>query len=92
MNCPNCGRPLPMEAGQHAVVPSADIIDCPNCGARVSLETGQLYEGVSPEGRAEEQGGAPIPEQAPNSFSGETTVEGVMEEIEEKETDDKEQS
>jgi hypothetical protein len=85
MNCPNCGEPLPEEAGQHAVVPSADIVDCPNCGARVSLETGRLAAGVSPEGRAEEQGGAPIPEHAPESFSGETTVEGVMEEIEDKE-------
>ena len=92
MNCPSCDRPLPEEAGQHAVVPSADIVDCPNCGARVSLETGQLYEGVSPEGRAEEQGGAPIPEGAPESFSGETTLGGVMEEIADKDTDDKEQS
>ena len=91
MNCPSCGRPLPAAAGQHAVVPSAAIVDCPNCGARVSLETGRLADGVSPEGRAEEQGGAPIPERAPESFSGETTIEGVMEEIEEKETDDKEQ-
>jgi hypothetical protein len=85
MNCPSCGKPLPEEAGQHAVVPSADIVDCPNCGARVSLETGRLAEGVSPEGRAEEQGGAPIPEGLPNSFAGETTIEGVKEEIEEKE-------
>jgi DNA-directed RNA polymerase subunit RPC12/RpoP len=84
MNCPSCGQPLE-EAGQHAVVPAAEVIDCPNCGARVSLETGRLAEGVSPEGRAEDQGGAPIPEQAPESFAGETTIEGVMEEIEEKE-------
>jgi C4-type Zn-finger protein len=85
MNCPSCGQELPAEVGQHAVVPSAEIVDCPNCGARVSLETGQLYEGVSPEGDAEDQGGAPIPEGLPESFSGETTVEGVMEEIEDKE-------
>jgi hypothetical protein len=92
MNCPNCGQALPEEAGQHAVVPSADIVDCPNCGARVSLETGRLYEDVSPEGRAEEQGGAPIPERQPTTFAGETTVEGVMDEVESKDTDDKEQS
>jgi hypothetical protein len=84
MNCPNCGQLLE-EAGQHAVAPSADVIDCPNCGARVSLATGRLEAGVSPEGRAEDQGGAPIPEHAPDSFAGETTVEGVMEEIEDKE-------
>jgi hypothetical protein len=84
MNCPSCGQDL-FAAGQHAVTPSAGVIDCPNCGARVNTETGQLERGVSPEGRAEEQGGAPIPESAPESFSGEETVEGVMEEIEEKE-------
>jgi uncharacterized Zn finger protein (UPF0148 family) len=85
MNCPSCGNPLPEETGQHAVTPSADIVDCPSCGARVSLETGRLVEGVSADGRAEEQGVAPIPERVPEEFSGETTVEGVMEEVEDKE-------
>jgi hypothetical protein len=85
MNCPNCGEQLAGEAGQHVVVPSADVVDCPNCGARVNLATGQLAVGVSPGGRAEEQGVAPITEGLPESFSGEETVEGVMEEIEQKE-------
>ena len=85
MNCPSCGNPLPEETGQHAVVPSAGIVDCPSCGARVSLETGRLAAGVSPEGGAEDQGGAPISEGQPSSFAGETTVEGVMDEIEDKE-------
>jgi len=85
VNCPSCGQEIPAETGQHAVSPSADIVDCPNCGARVSLETGRIAQNVSPEGRAEEQGVAPIPEGLPESFSGEETVEGVMEEIEEKE-------
>ena len=85
MNCPSCGQELPAGAGQHAVAPDAGVIDCPNCGARVNTETGQLEQGVSPEGRAEEQGVAPIPEGAPESFAGEETVEGVMEEIEQKE-------
>ena len=84
MKCPNCGQPISGEAGQHAVVPDAEIIDCPSCGARVNMKTGKLAAG-SPKGHAEEQGGAPIPEGLPDSFSGETTLEGVMEEIEEKE-------
>jgi hypothetical protein len=85
MNCPSCGQPLPEGAGQHAVVPSAGIVDCPSCGARVDTAAGTVVEGVSPEGRAEEQGVAPIPEGAPESFSGDETVEGVMDEIEQKE-------
>ena len=67
------------------MTPTAGVIDCPNCGARVNTETGQLDGGVSTEGGAERQGGAPVPEDAPESFSGEETVAGVMEEIEEKE-------
>jgi uncharacterized Zn finger protein (UPF0148 family) len=85
VNCPSCGAPLPEEAGQHAVVPSAGIVDCPSCGARVNLSTGRVAEGVSAEGRAEEQGIAPIPEGEPESFAGEETVEGVMGEIEQRE-------
>ena len=84
MNCPRCGQDL-TDAGQHAVTPAAGVVDCPNCGARVNTETGQLEPDVSIEGGAEDQGGAPVPEGAPESFSGEETVAGVMEEIEEKE-------
>jgi carbon-monoxide dehydrogenase medium subunit len=61
------------------------IVDCPSCGARVDVAAGIVVEGVSAEGRAEEQGVAPISEGEPESFSGKETVEGVMEEIEEKE-------
>ena len=85
MNCPSCGQPLPAGAGQHAVVPSAGIVDCPSCDARVDTAAGTVVEGVSPEGRAEEQGGAPIAGGQEESFSGEETVEGVMDEIEQKE-------
>jgi hypothetical protein len=84
MNCPSCGKPLPEGLGQHAVAPGAAVVDCPNCGARVKLEAGRLETGVSPAGRAEEQGGAPITPGQPDTFSGEETVEGVMNEIEEK--------
>ena len=85
MNCPSCGNPLPEGLGQHAVAPAAGVVDCPSCGARVRLETGELETGVSPAGRAEEQGGAPIEAGQPEVFSGEETVEGVMDEIEQKE-------
>jgi hypothetical protein len=85
VNCPSCDQPLPEGAGQHAVFPSADVVDCPSCGARVDLASGKAFEGVSAEGRAEEQGVAPISAGEPESFAGEETVEGVMAEIEEKE-------
>jgi hypothetical protein len=51
----------------------------------VSLETGQVDETVSPAGRAEEQGGAPLVGGQPDTFAGEETVEDVLKEIEEKE-------
>jgi uncharacterized Zn finger protein (UPF0148 family) len=74
--CPNCGAPLPQEVGQHAVVPSAGVVECPNCGATVTLakaEAGDTGESV------------PVRGGEPESFSGHETVEGVMEEIDEKE-------
>ena len=85
MNCPSCGNPLPEGTAQHAVSPAAGVVDCPTCGARVRLDTGELEAGVSSEGRAEEQGGAPVEAGRPETFSGEETVEGVMDEIEHKE-------
>jgi hypothetical protein len=85
VNCPSCGNPLAEEAGQHAVAPSAGVVDCPSCGARVNLATGEVATGLSPAGRAEEQGGAPMETGRPETFSGEETIEGVMEELGEKE-------
>jgi endogenous inhibitor of DNA gyrase (YacG/DUF329 family) len=68
--CPNCGADLPAEIGQHALVPSAGVVACPTCGETVTL------------GRSDaDTGGGELDE----SFSGHETVEGVMEEIREKE-------
>jgi hypothetical protein len=85
VNCPSCGNPLPDAVAQHAVAPVAGVVDCPTCGARVRLDTGELEAGVSPAGRAEEQGGAPLEAGRPETFAGEETIRGVMDEIEEKE-------
>jgi hypothetical protein len=85
VNCPSCGNPLPEEVGQHAVAPSAGVVDCPSCGARVNLATGEVETGLSTAGRAEEQGGAPIEAGQPDTSSVEETIEGVMEEVDEKE-------
>ena len=85
MNCPSCGNPLPEGAGQHAVAPHAGVVDCPTCGARVNLATGQVEPALSPAGRAEEQGGAPIQTGQPDKSSLDETVEGVMDEVDEKE-------
>jgi hypothetical protein len=74
-NCPNCGAELPAEAGQHALSPSAGTITCPTCGATVNLEGPPGAEGGPPrEGPAD--AGAPV--------SGEETVAGVMDELEDK--------
>ena len=65
MNCPECGKEIPEEVGQRALVPLAGVVQCPSCGATVTL---------GKEGDGE-----------PESFSGHETIEGVMEEIREKE-------
>jgi DNA-directed RNA polymerase subunit RPC12/RpoP len=70
MTCPNCGKEIPEEVGQHAVVPSAAVVDCPHCGERVTLA--EATTPVDVEGRDLQ-------------FAGHETVDGVMEEIDEKE-------
>ena len=88
-NCPNCGAELPQEEGQHALSPSAGTIQCPTCGATVNLEGPAGAEGGPPrEGSA---GGEPVTTEASleaterqDYFSGEDTMAGVMEELEEK--------
>jgi len=88
-NCPNCGAELPQEEGQHALSPSAGTIQCPTCGTTVNLEGPAGAEGGPPrEGPA---GGEPVTTEASleateqqGYFSGEDTIAGVMEELEEK--------
>jgi uncharacterized Zn finger protein (UPF0148 family) len=70
--CPNCGAQLPAELGQHALVPTTGLVQCPTCGENVTLER--------PETTGGETGG-----QAEEEFAGHETIEGVMEEIQEKE-------
>jgi predicted RNA-binding Zn-ribbon protein involved in translation (DUF1610 family) len=77
--CPSCGAELPRETGQHAVAPSADAVVCPSCGATVRLGD----ESTGPEGDVTRATG-PGPTEG-DYFSGEETVSGVMEELDEKE-------
>ena len=78
MRCPNCGTDIPPEAGQHATVPTVDVMECPTCGASVrALDA----EGPGAE-RATEGGWG---EERPESFAGSETLEGVREELEHKE-------
>jgi uncharacterized Zn finger protein (UPF0148 family) len=86
--CPSCGAELPREQGQHALTPSAGVVQCPTCGATVTLEKPAARK---PEDAAattgdvrrsrESVGGE---EGAPETFSGEETVEGVLDELERK--------
>jgi hypothetical protein len=69
--CPSCGAELPAELGQHALVPTTGLVQCPTCGENVTLERPETTRGET--GEQEE------------SFAGHETIEGVMEEIREKE-------
>ena len=72
-DCPNCGAALPPELGQHAVTPVAGLVQCPSCGENVSLGgDGDAVEAV------------PDTSGDPEMFSGEETIEGVMDELADK--------
>jgi hypothetical protein len=75
--CPNCGADLPAEIGQHALVPSAGVVACPTCGETVTLDR--------PDAEGDDGDTPDVEGTGPESFSGHETVEGVMEEIREKE-------
>jgi endogenous inhibitor of DNA gyrase (YacG/DUF329 family) len=84
--CPNCGAELPEETGQHALAPSAGAVSCPSCGATVTLAGSDARQEVASGGDAAPAAAAPPGRGGePEYFSGEESVEGVMEELSEKE-------
>jgi uncharacterized Zn finger protein (UPF0148 family) len=74
--CPNCGADVPLETVQHALVPVAGVVECPSCGATFRLERPDTGADVE---RAE------TPPDVEEDFSGHETLEGVMDEVREKE-------
>jgi hypothetical protein len=74
--CPNCGSELPPELGQHALAPVSGLVRCPTCGETVTL--------TKPAAEDDDAAGAPDVAGETSTFSGEETLEGVMEELEEK--------
>jgi aerobic carbon-monoxide dehydrogenase medium subunit len=86
--CPNCGAELPSELGQHAQAPAAGVVTCPSCGATATLSRPGAQTGATePVGT-----GAAVPTSAPTpaeegeeSFSGQETIAGVMDEVRDKE-------
>ena len=86
--CPNGGRDVPAETGQHALTPSAGVVTCPHCGAEVTLDRPGAEaqdQTAAPSGNVERAEAAP-PGRTENreTFAGEETVAGVMEELSEK--------
>ena len=79
--CPSCGKPLPSELGLHAMTLGTGLVNCPHCGESVTVPRPSATE--EPE-RAPSAGGEGA-EGAAETFSGHETVEGVMEEIRDKE-------
>ena len=84
--CPNCGAEVPRETGQHATAPSAGVVQCPSCGATVTLDgpgaADQAAEASKDVPRAAETRGGET--SGDDYFSGQETVEGVMNEVREK--------
>ena len=74
--CPNCGSDLPPELGQHALTPVSGLVRCPTCGETVTL--------TKPAAEDDDGSGTPDVAGESSTFSGEDTVEGVMEELKQK--------
>jgi hypothetical protein len=81
MKCPNCGSEIPLEAGQHATVPTVDVMECPNCGASVRVGEDEQAEQTTGERTTEGGWG----EERPESFAGSETIDELKDEIEQKE-------
>ena len=86
--CPKCGAEVPRETGQHATTPSAGVVQCPSCGATVTLDKPGAAADLQPAERSGDVPRAPETRGGETSgedyFSGEETVEGVMDEVREK--------
>ena len=81
--CPNCGEPLPEELGQHALTPTSGLVRCPSCGETVTLEHTDA-RGADADADTDAQAG--LDENVRDEyFAGEETIEGVMDELSEKE-------
>ena len=82
-SCPNCGEPLPEELGQHALTPTSGLVRCPSCGETVTLERADEDPDGGPGVPGADEGMSDTVKD--QYFSGEETVEGVMDELREKE-------
>ena len=78
--CPNCGAELPPELSQHALTLTSGLVQCPSCGENVELERAETVVSAA----SDEAGEVPDTSGEPESFSGEETIEGLMDELSEK--------
>ncbi|MGI8789270.1 MAG: hypothetical protein ACR2I4_00070 [Actinomycetota bacterium] len=81
VKCPNCEREVPHELGQHAATPVSGLVTCPHCGAEVQL--GALGDHDVSEGSSGAKAKAPTDGER-DSFSGHETIEGLKDELEDK--------
>lgn len=81
--CPSCGREVPAETAQHALALESRLVECPHCGARVTLHP--EVEQRAQAGAAPAEAAPPGREEGRETFAGEETVEGVMDELSDKE-------
>lgn len=80
--CPNCGKDLPSELGQHAPDLVSGLVTCPHCGAQVTLREGAVE---APAGGYEEAAAAPPGRtEGRETFAGNETVGELKEELREK--------
>jgi endogenous inhibitor of DNA gyrase (YacG/DUF329 family) len=81
--CPNCGRDLPSELGQHAITPVSGLVTCPHCGQEVHIQGAEASAGGGASASSASSG---ADSEEKESFSGHETIEGLKEELKDKQT------
>lgn len=84
--CPSCGEELPAELGQHARNLLTGTVDCPHCGASVDLRSGPGEQPGAAEGAETADAAPPGRPEGEASFSGQETIEGLADELDDKPT------
>jgi endogenous inhibitor of DNA gyrase (YacG/DUF329 family) len=84
LECPECGKTVPSEEGQHAENLVTGQVGCPHCGASVTLDPAAAGNSTGDVAGAE--GAPPGEHEDIDAFAGQETLDDVADELGDKPT------